>query len=159
MKKFVQWCDWELRNEFMACAYFSMMLFCYVVVEFLYGKEDINIWVIVQMFLLNYVLAVLHRFLLDQEKGYDNAEYYARAGSLVVISLISMIAVCHCFSWFKGYSPMAEWFMYICMVCGYLFVWFIARKRKEYDTKELNQQLEQYKKNQKGKGRFDEQGN
>lgn len=31
--------------------------------------------------------------------------------------------------------------------------------RKEYDTKELNQQLEQYKKNQKGKGRFDEQGN
>lgn len=149
MKQLIRWCDWELKNEFTASGYFCVMLFSYGMVELIYGKQEINVWVIVQMFLLNYVISTLHRIVFNQERDYDNKVYYKRAIALVVISSAAIVFVCHFFSWFEGCSIFAELFMYLCMIFSYFFVWLIARLMKTYDTKQLNEQLERFKKGAK----------
>ncbi len=145
VKRLIKYCDWELKNEFMCCGYFCAMLFCYVVTECIYGKMEISIWTLLQMFLLNYVISTVHQLTFNQEAEYSNKEYYKRAIVLVTVSSAAIILAAHVFSWFKGRSLYAELFMYLCMLSAYLFVWWINKMRRKYDTKELNEQLQRFK--------------
>lgn len=145
MKRFIQWCNWELNNEFVASGYFCVMLGCYMITEFIYGKKQVDFMILLEMFLLNYVLSTIQKLILDVEKDYDNKTYYQRATGLCIGSFLCTVLVCHCFDWFKGRSIIAEVFMYGCMIVAYLFVWIISRCAKKYDTKQLNEQLERFK--------------
>lgn len=149
MKYIIKWCDWELKNEFMTSGYFCVMVFSYGIVELLYGRSQVNIWVLFEMFLLNYVISTVQKLVLSENKEYTTKEYYRKVIILIIASFVAIVFTCHFFGWFKGSSIYAELFMYITVICSYLYVWMWMRWMKKRDTKELNEQLDRFKEKQK----------
>lgn len=145
MKRLLRFLDWELKNEFHTGGYFSVMLFCYAVVELCNGYQDLNIVVLTEMFLLNYLISIIQKLVLDEEKDYDPKTYKKRTTFLIVLSTVLIVISCHCFGWFQNRSIWAEIFLYLMMIAAYITVRVIERIAKKYDTKQLNDQLMQYK--------------
>lgn len=145
MKRLFRYFDWELKNEYRASGYFCVMLFCYGVVELIYGNQTLNILVMTEMFLLNYVIVVMQKLVLDEEKDYDIKTYKRRTLWLTVVSTILIMICCHGLGWFQGRSIWAEIFLYLTMIAAYITVRVIEGVAKHYDTQELNKQLEEYK--------------
>lgn len=145
MKYIISYLKWELKNEFKASGYFAAMLFCYGIVEWIYGEQQISMIVSVEMFLLNWLVSTIQKLVLDEDKEYDQKTYVKRATWLTIFSAILTVVCCHGFGWFEKRSIYAELFMYVCMVSAYILVWIFQRIAQNIDTKQLNEQLAKYK--------------
>lgn len=149
MKKLIRYCNWELKNEFIACGYFSVMLLMYCIIDWIFGIKDVNIFIIFEMFLTNYVLSTLHKIILDTEKDYPSKSFILRAILLSVISVIVVIIVSVLCGWFDGMPRWTGLTIYSMLIISYLTVWIIINLGKKYDTNKLNEQLANFKKNNK----------
>jgi hypothetical protein len=149
MIKLIKWLYWELKNEFVACGYFTAMLLMYGIIKLIDGDRNIDILIIFEMFLVNYLLATLQKIFLDGEKDYTAKNYIVRGTALSIISLITVIAVSKIGGWFDGLPFWADITIYIMLILSYLTVWIILNLGRRYDTQKLNEQLANFKKNRR----------
>lgn len=147
MIKIIKYFNWELKNEFIACAYFSVILLMYCIIELILGTKNVNILVIFEMFLTTYVLSTFQRFILDDEKEYSEKAFIIRATFFSVISVIVTVVASVLGGWFDGMPLWAAITIYVILIISFLTVWIILKLGKKYDTQRLNEQLNNYKKN------------
>lgn len=147
MKKLVMYFNWELKNELIASGYFAVMLIMYCIIKLIIGLKDVDIFVIFEMFLTNYALSILHKLFLDDEKEYSEKSFILRAAVLSIISVIVTAAASILGRWFNGMPSWTGITIYAMLILSYVTVWCIFKLGKKYDTKQLNEQLANFKKN------------
>lgn len=145
MKKLIKWCNWELNNEFIACGYFAVMLSMYCIIELIFGEKDVNIFILLEMFLVNYLLATLQKLILDMDKDYSKKSFILRATLLSLTSIAVVVLVSRLGGWFNGMPLWAGPLVYAMLVLAFLTVWIIIDLGKKQDTKQLNEQLNNFK--------------
>lgn len=146
MKNIIKWCSWELKNEFYASGYFSTMLAWYCILKLINREYQVDIIILLQMFVVNYIISTLQRFVLDDRKEYTKKTYLLRGGILSVISLILVLIMSELGEWFEGLPSWSGIITYSLLITAYLTVWIVMKLEKKYDTQELNQQLATFKK-------------
>lgn len=146
MRRLVHFLNWDMKNEFLASGYFAAMLFMYIILKLILGEGDITVLVIIEMFLVNYLMSIVSRFVLDDRKDYRPAEFIVRgvAINLIAVTLVVVISVIG--KWFDGMPLWSAILLYTMIVISYLTVWIIEILSKKYDTDDLNKQLNDFKK-------------
>lgn len=145
MKKLLKWCNWELNNEFISCGYFTVMLSMYCIIKLIIGKTEVNIFILLEMFLVNYLLATLQKLILDMDKDYSKKSFILRASLLSLSSIALVVIISRLGGWFYGMPLWAGPLVYVMLVLAFLTVWIIIDLGKKQDTKMLNEQLNNYK--------------
>ncbi|MGB4660576.1 MAG: hypothetical protein WBI07_15480 [Mobilitalea sp.] len=143
MKKLIRYCNWELKNDFATGGYFSAMLIMYCIIDLILGIKNVDILLIFEMFIINYLLSIVHRFVLDDKKEYSTKNFLLRASGLCVGSVLAVAAIGKIGGWFEGMPLWAEISIYAVLVLSYLTVWTILKLA--HDTETLNDQLANYK--------------
>jgi hypothetical protein len=146
MKKFIRYCSWELKNDYAASAYFTVMLLMYCIIDLICGVKNVDIIIIVEMFLTNYLLSTLNKIFLDEDKEYSAKSFVIRGAVISVISVIIVIAAGRLGGWFDGLPLWAGLTIYLMLILTYLTIWVILKLGKKYDTQKLNEQLANFKK-------------
>ncbi|HEX3021968.1 MAG TPA: hypothetical protein VHP81_06215 [Lachnospiraceae bacterium] len=146
MKGIIKWFYWDIKNDFVASGYFAGMLFCYCLIEVFQGKWEVSIVILLEMFLTTYVLTIMQKLILDHEKEYSKQAFLVRGSIVSTVSIVTIFVVSRIFSWFEGMPYWAEIVIYIWLILCYLTAWFIVKLGKKYDTVELNEQLDTFKK-------------
>lgn len=149
MKNFIKWCNWELKNEFVACGYFTVMLIMYCIIKLILGFKNVDILIMFEMFSTNYVLTLLQKLILDTDKEYSERSFILRGSVISVISVIATIIAGELGGWFDGMPLWAGISIYSMLILSYLTVWILLKIGKKYDTQQLNEQLANFKKNNK----------
>jgi len=149
MIKMIKYFNWELKNEFIAGAYFSVILLTYCIIKLILGIKNVDILVVFEMFLTTYILSILQRLILNEEKEYSEKAFIFRASFISVISVIVTVVASVLGEWFDGMPLWAAITIYAILIISFLTVWVILKLGKKYDTERLNEQLINYKKNNK----------
>lgn len=133
----------EVGIEFKACTYFFAFLFFYCVYRITQGSFQADMAVMAEMILSTYVMGYVQVFLLRNFEESDRLgafELLASIGCSAVYVLLSYL-----FSWFdRAWLPGLIFFAYV-FVC-YVSIFCIYYVRRHWDTEELNQELEAFKK-------------
>jgi Protein of unknown function (DUF3021). len=146
MKKIIRYCSWELKNDFASSTYFAIIILMYCITRFILGIKEVDIFVIFEMYITIYVLSTLQKLILDDEKEYDEKTFIGRAAFISIFSVIVIVAVSILGKWFEGMPLWTAITIYTMLIISYLTVWIILKLEKKYDTKKLNQQLANFKK-------------
>lgn len=145
MKKIIRYFIWELKNEFIASAYFTVILLMYCITRLILGTKNVDILVVFEMFITIYALSTLQKLILDYEKEYSEKTFILRAFFISVISVIVTVAASVLGGWFEEMPLWAALTIYSMLIISYLTVWIILSLGKKYDTQKLNEQLAKYK--------------
>ncbi len=145
MKKIIRWCYWELNNEFVASGYFVVMLSMYCITLLIFGEWKVDMLILLEMFLVNYLLATLQKLIFDYDREFSTRSTIYRAVWLSLLSVILILIVSTLGGWFKGMPFWVGALIYLMLLLSYATVWLIKFLNKKYDTRRLNEQLEQFK--------------
>lgn len=145
MKKLIHFLNWDMKNEFLASGYFTAMLFIYIILKLIMGEWNVDVLVVIEMFIINYVLATINRFLLDDDRDYRPAEFVIRGVTINVIAVTSVVIVSICCNWFEGMPVWSAFILYAMIIIAYITVWVLKILDKKDDTDNLNQQLNKLK--------------
>jgi len=148
MNRLLKWCVWEMNNEFIACTYFTVMLLMYAIIDLVIGKNTITTAVIFEMYLVNYLLSIVQKVILDTQKDYSRRSFLLRAIIISLLSVILVVIVSTLGGWYKGMPLWAGILIIAMLLLSYLTVWIIISLSKKYDTKLLNDQLANFKRKQ-----------
>lgn len=133
----------EIRVDIKTCMYFFCILFFYCMYILLQNRRFIDMLILLEILAASYVMSyiqtcVFHNF--DEGEHFGFFEIFASAACSVIYAGISFL-----FGWFAGSAAATAWFfayMLLCMVT----IYFTFKIRRAADTKELNSELEQFKK-------------
>lgn len=145
MKKLINFLNWDMKNEFVASGYFAAMLFMYIILKFIFGERSIDAFVIAEMFLVNYLMAIINRFVLNDNRDYKPKEFIFRGLAINVMAVVLVVIISISCNWFEGMPIWSGIFLYSMIVIAYLTVWILMILQKKYDTDDLNAQLDNFK--------------
>ena len=148
MKRFIRWCIWEMNNEFIACTYFTVMLIVYALIDLFFGKYDISIAIILEMYLMNYLLSVIQKLIVDTHRDYSKKNFLIRSVLFCILSITLVFIASGLGGWFHGMPLWTGILVIVMLLLSYLTVWIIVALGKKYDTQLLNDQLANFKRNQ-----------
>ncbi len=143
MKRYEKFFAAEIEIEFKAALYFYSILFFYLAYRFIYGSHQAEISHILSMIATTYIMGYIQVFLLG---NYDESEQvtWSVAAKAVLCSFIYAAA-----SWLLGWFDRSifETAVFFCFVmifhgCS----WWLYSFRRRVSTKELNKELEEFKK-------------
>lgn len=146
MKKIIRYCSWELKNDFASSTYFTIIILMYCITRFILGIKEVDILVIFEMYITIYVLSTVQKLILDDEKEYSEKTFICKAVFISIFSVIVIVAASILGKWFEGMPLWTAITTYAMLIISYMTVWIILKLEKKYDTKKLNQQLANYKK-------------
>lgn len=146
MRKLIHYLNWDMKNEFIASGYFAAMLFMYIILKLILGDRNIDAIVIIEMFLFNYVMAIINRIVLDDRKDYRPSDFILRGVIINVIAIVMVVVLSIVSGWFEGMPVWSAILLYSMIVIAYVTVWILMILAKKYDTDDLNEQLKGFKK-------------
>ena len=127
----------ETEVEIFACVHITGMIFLYGFFQWLMGNSSVPFQILLGQMALGYVDAWVQKALFFGEKSYTDREYRIRAGILG--------------GWFPQGGAMELWF-YGLIFAYFALLWLFLEKVYRRETEEINQLLEQRKRNVKGMG-------
>ncbi|MBD5089806.1 MAG: DUF3021 family protein [Clostridiales bacterium] len=146
MKRFKRYLAKEIGIDFKACLYFYCILLYYAVFKIIEGYMEANILIMLEMFLSTYIMGYVQVYVLrnfDEGEHFGWYEFIASVGCCLIYSGIGYWG-----KWFDRQllpSLIFVGYLFLCYVCV-----FLAYKMKRiFDTKELNQDLETFKRDKK----------
>lgn len=146
MKRFRKLLLAEVGIEFKACLYFFAILFFYCVYKMTQGIFQADMLVMAEMILTTYVMGYVQVFLLKNFEESDHLgafELLASLGCSLVYAGLAFL-----FSWFdRQWLPEVLFFGYV-LLC-FISLRLIYYIRRHWDTAELNEELETFKKARK----------
>ena len=139
----------EVRIEFKACLYFFAILFFYCMYRIIsQGSFQADMIVMAEMILTTYAMGYVQVYLLknfEESERLGAFELLASLGCSLFYALLG-----HLLSWFdRARLPELLFFAYV-LLC-YVSIFCIYYVRRHWDTEELNQELETFKKSKKSK--------
>lgn len=142
---FLNYYKWELNTDFWAGGYFATMLSIYCIEIFINNERSVDIFIMLEMFIVCYVIAIVQRFLFTEDGIYSEKSliirtilWFAFPILLVTISSIE-------FKWFISMQPWCMPTFILFMVTCFLAVWIGIHIANKVDTKNLNIMLKKYK--------------
>lgn len=144
MEKFKKYLAAEIGIEFKACLYFFVILFYYAMYKVTSGSLEANIIYMAEMILSTYFMGYIQVYLM---RNFDEAEHFGifeAVASLICTLLYATVS--YFFGWFDKKVGVTAFF------CGYLLFAYVCaflvyKIKREMDTKQLNEELEDFKKN------------
>lgn len=136
----------EIANEYKTAVYCSCVYFFYSAYQLLQGRTTANIYYLIEMVIVTYVITQIQVFLFN---NFDEADRLARRELLGLI-------VCSCLyglvgqwlSWFDGNLLAAACFV-IYVMLEYLTIFIANKIKRSIDSKKLNIMLDDYKSQRK----------
>ena len=132
----------EVRIEFKACLYFFAILFFYCVYRMIQGSFQADMLVMLEMILTTYAMGYIQVYLLrnfEESERLGGFEWLASLGCSLLY-----VGVSHLFAWFDR-RLVAELLYFGYMMVCFVSVFWIYYIRRHWDTEELNQELEAFK--------------
>jgi len=145
MKKLVKWLNWEMKNDLLSSAYFAVMLSLYCIIGWFFGERQIDIIILGEMYLVNYAIAVLQKVLVDDEKDFTPKGFIIRAVICSVIAVALVVFLSILGGWFVGMPNWTGMVIYLGVISSIVTVWICLSLGKKYDTRNLNEQLSNFK--------------
>ncbi|MDY5636074.1 DUF3021 domain-containing protein [Streptococcus orisratti] len=136
----------EIANEYKTAVYCFCVYFFYSAYQLLQGRTTANIYYLIEMVIVTYVITQIQVFLFN---NFDEADRLARRELLGLI-------VCSCLyglvgqwlSWFDGNLLAAACFV-IYVMLEYLTIFIANKIKRSIDSKKLNIMLDDYKSQRK----------
>lgn len=147
MEKFKKILAQEIGVEFKACLYFFVILFFYTMYKVSDGSTEASIIYMAEMILSTYFMGYMQVLFM---RNFDEAEKFG---------IYEAVASFFCTLIYGGISFYFGWFDrkpgVTALFCGYILFAYVCaflvyKVKRDVDTKQLNEELEQFKKN-KGK--------
>lgn len=141
------WMSNEIGIEFKACMYFYCMTFFYSLAQIFNGVYTLDILILAEIVLTNYLICNIQVYLL---KNFDESDQFGKNeafGTVVCTAIYTVLS--YIFNWFgRGITVTAIFaaFVIICYICIFL----VYKIKRDIDTKYLNSMLEKYKQNERG---------
>lgn len=146
MNGFMRYLSKEIGIEFKACLYFFCILLFYCCYRVYRGENDASILVMAEMIFTTYVMGYIQVYLL---RNFDEGDNFTVFGVIAAIICTGLYAgVSYLGKWFDQNLPVTAIFCFY-LLFAYFCAFLIYRVKRNIDTKELNAELEQFKKNQK----------
>lgn len=146
MNGFQRYLSKEIGIEFKACLYFYCILLFYCVYQVVQGSMEANIPIMAEMILSTYIMGYIQVYLL---RNFDEADRIDRFGVLAALFCSTIYTtVSYLGNWFDRNSMVTGifyLFLLLCYLCGFL----VYKVKRDIDTKQLNEDLEQFKRNKK----------
>lgn len=143
MEKFKKYLAQEIGVEFKACLYFFVILFFYAMYKVMGGSMEASIIYLAEMILSTYFMGYMQVLFM---RNFDEAEtfgVYEAVASLVCTLIYGGIS--YGFGWFDRKPGVTALFCgYI--LFAYLCAFMVYKVKRDVDTKQLNEELEQFKK-------------
>ncbi len=142
MKRFKKFLRWEIEIDFKACLYFFMIFFYYAVYRMLGGSREADIAAAAEMIVTAYVMCYAQVYLL---RNFDESEYLGRYETAAAAACSMLYGAVSCvFGWFEreiAATALFVLYMLVMFLCYYI--------RRRIDTRQLNLELEEYKRGEK----------
>ena len=144
MKKFKKYLAKEIGIEFKACLYFFVILFFYAMYKVIGGSMEASIIHLTEMILATYIMGYIQLCFM---RNFDEAErfgVYEAVASLICTLMYAILS--YLFRWFDrriGVTALFCGYMLLVYLCAFL----VYKVKREADTKQLNEELEDFKKN------------
>lgn len=143
MDKIKRFLSLEIGIEIKACLYFAIILFFYLAYRVIQGSLYASIIRMAEIVLTAYAMSYLQVYLLH---NFDEAEQF---DGKVMCSLLFCstlyTAASYLFSWYdRNLTATACYFLYMLLCYGCIFL--IYKLKRDFDSAQLNQELEEFKK-------------
>lgn len=143
MNGFKRYLGKEIGIGFKACLYFFVLLFFYCCYRVFEGHSDASILIMAEMILSTYFMGYIQVYLL---RNFDEADeltpFVAVAG---ILCTLIYTAISYVGKWFdRNIGVTIGFFFYL--LFAYFCVLLVYKFKREADTKELNENLEKFKK-------------
>lgn len=141
-EKWKKFLSLEVGIEIKACLYFSIILFFYFLYRILEGSLEASIPLVVEMVFTAYAMCYLQVYLLQ---NFDEAERFDTGVAVRVVFCTALYtAVSFLLGWFDR-NPKVEISFFLYMLFTYLCVFLVYKLKRDFDTAQLNQELEAFK--------------
>lgn len=143
MKRFKRFLRWEIEIDFKACLYFFIIFFYYSVCRILGGSREADIVAAAEMIMTTYFMCYAQVYLLrnfDESGQIGVYETAAAAGCSLIYGAVS-----YAFGWFERNMAATALFVSY-MLVSYLCMFLCYYIRRKLDTRQLNLELEAFKK-------------
>lgn len=143
MEKFKKILAQEIGVEFKACLYFFVILFFYTMYKVIGGSMEASIIYLAEMILSTYFIGYMQVLFM---RNFDEAEQFGMYEAVAsFICTLIYGGISFLFGWFDKKVGVTALF------CGYIFFAYICaflvyKIKRDVDTKQLNEELEQFKK-------------
>ncbi len=143
MERFRKYLSNEIAIDFKACHYFFCILFFYCVYKLLQGKWEIQIIATAEILAATYIMGYIQVYLL---RNFDEAEtlgIFESAASVLCTAIYTVVS--YAAGWYDRdfiVTGLFALYMLICYVCMFL----AYKVKRNIDTKQLNKELEEFKK-------------
>lgn len=136
----------EIGVEIKACLYFSCMLAFYFLYRIIIGSWEADIIHMIQMIIVAYIVGYIQFLLLD---NFDELDVFC--WKVVVYSVLCSAVYMLLSFWLKWYdcNIIASVLFFVYMEICYISYFIIYKIKKRIDTEILNDELEQFKQNNK----------
>lgn len=143
MSKFKKYLAQEIGIEFKACLYFFVILFFYAMYKVIGGSMEANIIYLTEMILSTYIMGYIQVcFICNFDEG-ERFGVYEAAASLICSFIYTILS--YLFGWFDRKTGVTVLFCgYI--LCAYVCAFIVYKVKREVDTIQLNEELEDFKK-------------
>ena len=133
----------EIAIEYKACLYFYAIVFFYCVCLALKGRFQADVLHMCEIILTTYLMGYLQVYLLD---NFDEAETLGKREAVYILICTAIYTTAsYLFGWF-GRSPIATLIFFGFIAFAYWCVYLINKIKRNIDTENLNDMLDQYKK-------------
>ncbi len=147
LNKFMHFAREEIKTEMMACTHIVIYVICYAFLIYIFNKSSIGFWTIVEMSVLGYVSAWSQTLLFWKDKTYSKASATIRSICWIIVPSVLTCITGICFKWFDGIPAGYEWGFYGFILFYFIMFLVFIKLFFKKETKELNEWLENYKKN------------
>jgi len=143
MERFKKYLSNEIGIDFKACHYFFCILFFYSMYRLLEGSWEIQIVITAEIMCTTYIMGYIQVYLL---RNFDESEVFGifEAGAAFLCSGI-YTAVSYAACWFDR-NGMTTGIFYIYILICYICMFLVYKIKRDIDTKQLNTDLEEFKK-------------
>lgn len=147
MKEFKKFYVWGMNAKFYMALYFAATVFLIGIILAITGRSSIDLLTLVQILLVDMVIAFLQVWILDEQTDYSRSIFFIRSILWLAISVGLTVGVSVFFGWFHGLPAWCNLLLGIFMLFGFSATLFGLKFEQEQETIKLNRKLQTYQQN------------
>ncbi len=135
---------WGMNTKFFMGLYFAAMVFLVGILTAILGSSSINLMVLLQIFLVAFVIAVVQSLLLPDSVSFLHGIFISRSIIWLIFSGALTGVAAHLGSWFSNAPKWCPWLLAVFMIAGCIAMLVGIRFEQESDTIRLNKSLQSF---------------
>lgn len=149
MKEFKKFYVWGMNAKLYMGIYFAATVFIMGIVLAIVGRDSISLLTLVQILLVDMVIAFSQVWLLNEQTDYSRSIFFGRSVLWLAIAVGLTVGASVLFGWFGGLPAWCNLLLGVFMLFGLSATLFGLKFEQEQDTIKLNSNLRTYQNNNK----------